>query len=129
MARPTRRKISQYVASQVASGNGAAALREAAAELVASSQVKDAELLVNDIEKALAGHGVTVADVYSANPLAKSAREQVIKYITNAESAKKVVLREHVDATLLGGLRLEVAGKELDVSLQRKITALKAQKI
>lgn len=126
---PTRRKMSSYVAEQILAGKGDAALRELAAELVASKRTGELELVVRDIEQALARRGTVVADIASAHQLSDDSRSQLAEYIKAQVSAGHVELREHVDPALLGGFRVRVAGQELDASLARKITKLRAQKV
>lgn len=122
-SRISRRKLAAYAAEQLVSGKKAGAvIKEVAAFLIDTKRTREAELLVRDIEAALAERGVVIADITSAFPLSDAVRADVKKLIGNGE----LVLREIVDPSVLGGIRLATPGKRLDATLKRKIQALKA---
>lgn len=122
-SRISRRKLAAYAAEQLVSGKKAGAVvKEVAAFLIDTKRTREAELLVRDIEAALAERGVVIADITSAFPLSDAVRADVKKLIGNGE----LVLREIVDPSVLGGIRLATPGKRLDATLKRKIQALKA---
>lgn len=122
-SRISRRKLAAYAAEQLVSGKKAGAvIKEVAAFLIDTKRTREAELLVRDIEAALAERGVVIADITSAFPLSDAVRADVKKLIGSGE----LVLREIVDPSVLGGIRLATPGKRLDATLKRKIQALKA---
>lgn len=122
-ARISRRKLADYAAKRLIAGEKAAlVMKDVAAFLVDARRTREAELVVRDIETALAERGVIITDVTSAFPLAESVKDEVKKLI----GGKQLVLRETVDPEVLGGIRLVTPGKRLDATLKRKIQALKA---
>lgn len=122
-SRISRRKLAAYAAEQLVSGKKAGAVvKEVAAFLIDTKRTREAELLVRDIEAALAERGVVIADITSAFPLSDAVKADVKKLIGSGE----LVLREIVDPSVLGGIRLATPGKRLDATLKRKIQALKA---
>ena len=122
-ARISRRKLAQYAAKRLVEGEKTGlVLKDVAAFLIDARRTREVELIVRDIETALAERGVIVADVTSAFPLTESIKDEVKKLV----GGKQLVLRETVDPSVLGGIRLETPGKRLDATLQRKILALKA---
>ena len=121
-----RRKIAAFVADKLVSGEKPAlALREAAAFLVDTRRTREQELLVRDIEDALAERGVVVANVTSAHPLTGTLKAEIAKLA----GGKTVRLRETVDPAVLGGVRVDVPGKRFDGTIRRKLTALKAKQL
>lgn len=126
--RVSRRKISAYYADQLLAGNKSVA-SQLAAFLVETKRTRELELIVRDIEDALAARGVVVADVASAHELTDATRASIEAFLQTTHGAKAVHLRENVDQTLLGGVQITTAGFELDATLRRKLTALKANKV
>lgn len=117
----TRRKLAEYVASELQSGDGKDAITKAAAYLIEAGKKRDAGLLVRDIEEILAENGTVVADITSARPLSSEDKAAIAKLL----EAKQLHAREVVDPSVLGGVRIEVSGKRLDGTLKHKIELLK----
>jgi F-type H+-transporting ATPase subunit delta len=93
--------------------------------LLTSGRTREQELLVRDIENEMAARGVVVADVASAHPLDASIQAE-IKAMTGAKS---VQLRQSVDETLLGGIRIDIPGKRFDGTIRHKLNALRAKQL
>lgn len=124
--RLSRRKIAAYVADKLVAGTPVnKVLREVAAYLQDSGRTREQELLVRDIEDEMAARGIVVADVASAYPLDDSIKEK-IKAMTGA---KTVQVRQSVDESLLGGIRVDVPGKRFDGTIRHKLNALKAKQL
>ncbi len=124
--RLSRRKIAALTADRILAGiPQAKVLREVAAYLLATRRTREQTLLVRDIEDALASRGVTIADVTSAHSLTAAMKTEISKLV----KAKDLQIREHVDQTVLGGVRIDVPGKRFDGTVQRKLTALKARQV
>jgi F-type H+-transporting ATPase subunit delta len=124
--RISRRKIADFVADKITHGTATAdILREVAAYLVMTRRVREQELLVRDIEEALAIRGIVVADVASAYPLS----DVIKKEIGTLVGADSLQLRTSVDASLLGGVRIDIPGKRYDGTIRHKLNALKAKQL
>lgn len=124
--RVSRRKLADYSADRLIAGESVeAVLRDIAAYLIAMRRTREQELVVRDIEGALARRGVVIADVTSARPINASLSKQV-KEMTGASS---VQLRSSIDETVLGGVRIDIPGKRFDGTIRRKLNALKAQQL
>ena len=124
--RLSRRKIAAHVAGKLTSGvTMAETLQELAAYLIDTRRTRELDLLVRDIEDALATRGIIVADVTSAHPLDATLKAEIAKLV----GGKSLQLREVVDPLVLGGVRVTIPGKRYDGTLQRKLTALKAQQL
>lgn len=126
--RLSRRKIAAYYAQQLVAGNSGVA-KQLAAYLIETRRVREADLIVRDIESALADRGVLLAGVASSRSLSDTAVKQVTAYLTAKTGASKVHLRQTVEPELLGGVRITTPGGELDATLRHRLNQLKASKI
>lgn len=122
----SRRKLAEYVATRLIAGDTPKkALREVAAYLVEAKRTRELELVVRDIESALAAHGVVIADVTSARPLSDKLRQEIGTLV----DAKDVKLRETIDESVLGGVRVVTPDKRFDGTIRRKLAVLKSKAI
>lgn len=127
MGKLSRRKIAELWAEELLKGNDITA--KIAGYLVNERRVDEADLIVRDTESALAVRGVVVADLTSAHGLSAEARTAIEKFLTVSMNAKKVAFRETTDPTVIGGVRVETAGQQLDATLKTRLNQLKASKI
>lgn len=124
--RVSRRKLADTVAADLVAGKSVADVMERlAAYLVVENRTTESELIVRDIETALADRGKVIADVTTARPLTDKARKDLTAHLPT----KNTEIREHVDPEVLGGVRLEFSGQRLDATLARKIETLTTLKI
>lgn len=126
--RLSRRKIAAHYASEMLAGKKDVA-RKLAAYLVDTRRVRELDLIIRDIESALTDRGTLLADVTSARKLSSEATKEITKYLKSTTNADHVHLRESVDETVLGGVRIAVPGRELDATLRHRLNQLKATKI
>ncbi|MDB5168157.1 MAG: atpH [Candidatus Saccharibacteria bacterium] len=126
-ARLSRRKIAIFVTDKILASNHQAqqVLRELAAYLVTERRTRELDLIVRDIEAMLAAKGTVIADIASARPLDVAIRAE----ITAMLAAKSVQLRETIDETLLGGVRIDTPGKRFDGTIRHKLNALRAKQL
>ncbi len=121
--RISRRKLSIFLADRLMAGAPAKdVMTQAAAYLIETKQTHDVALLVRDIEEQLMEQGVVVADVTAARPLTSDVKSA----LTSLLKAKELHVRESIDASVLGGIRVDIPGKRYDATLQRKINLLKS---
>ena len=110
----SRRKIAQYVAERVRSGLvPEQVMQEVAAYLVETRRVREAALVARAIEDALYEQGTAVVTVTSARPLDDELRQAVAAQV----GMRDVYLREVVDPSVLGGIRLQTADASYDATL------------
>lgn len=126
--RLSRRKIAAHFAGQLLDGKKTA-VKELAAFLLDSGRERELDLIVRDIEAALAERGVLLADVASSRGLSANVKKDVEAYLKSTTGAKEIHLRETVDPELLGGLRVTTPDSELDATLKHRLNQLKASKI
>ena len=126
--RLSRRKISEYYASELIAGNRHVAA-QLAAYLIETKRLREAELIVRDVEAALARKGVVIADIASAHTLSDTTKKAITSFLKDATKAKSVQLKQSVEPDLLGGVHIRVPGAEMDTTLKRKIMKLRAAKV
>lgn len=123
--RISRRKLAEYIAEKLVKGGGKKALGELAAFLVDTRRTGEIDLLVRDIEQELAGRGIVVADVTTAHLLSDSLKNDIKQMV----GGKALQVRETIDKSVLGGVRVDIPGKRFDGTIRRKLTALKAKQV
>lgn len=123
MAKLSRRKLAINAAARIASGEtNKSVLRDIAAYLIDSRRTSEATLVVRDIEAMLMDTGTAIGTVTSARPLSKTSLTNVEAYVkTHDPRIKRVVLQEQIDEGLIGGIKLELPGSQLDASVKAKL--------
>lgn len=100
-----------------------------AAYLVEQKQIDTVDMLLADISREyFAKTGVLLADVTSARPLTAEMRKAVEKALHEATEAKKVVITEHTDQALIGGVVARTPDAVLDASVRSQLNQLAAIK-
>ncbi len=116
----SRAQVAAYVAGQLPDGR-AAALKQAAAWLQDTGRARQATYLVRDVAAAVAREGYVTARITTARPLAPGAQAEIEQYIKGQTGAKQLELEMVVDRDVIGGVRVEVPGAELDATVRRKL--------
>ncbi len=124
--RLSRRKIAEYVVAHVRDGViPARIIEEVAAYLYETRRQREMALVARAIEDTLASHGIVVATVTSARPLG----EQLRKAVVNQLGSGTVYLREVVEPSVIGGIRLQTPDASYDGTLAHKLNGLRAAKV
>ena len=126
MPKLSRAKIANYFADQIVTGEPNIIPR-LTAFLLDEGRVRELDLIAADIEQELSTRGIIIADVTSALALDEGFEEAVRQFLA-AGKDDKVVIREHVDTSLIGGIKITVGERELDASILNKINRLRAAK-
>ena len=123
--RLSRRKIAEYIASQVADGGSIKELAtNLAAFLVDTRRTTEIELIIRDIQFQLAERGVVLASVVSADALSAATRTAIIDMVKEQTAAKTVELNQFIDPAVLGGVRIDIPGRQLDATIFRRLSLL-----
>jgi F-type H+-transporting ATPase subunit delta len=126
--RISRRLLARHAGEQLLSGaRQETVIKEVAAYLIENRRTKEADLIVDDITRYLADHGVVVAEATSAFGLAEATKQAIRSLIERETGAKNVELKESVDKSVLGGVKLALPGRELDTTIARKLSQLRAK--
>lgn len=126
MARVSRRIIAKVVAEQLTDAKAKQkVLQQLAAYLVENNRVREAELIVRDIETELATRGIVVATVWSVRTITKELTAAIESMVAKEfKGASSIQIREETDSSLLAGIKLAVPGKQVDLSARHKLDKL-----
>ncbi|RZL16219.1 MAG: ATP synthase F1 subunit delta [Pedobacter sp.] len=72
-------------------------------------------------------NGIVTADVVSATELTEANRTEVIALVKKELGASEVLLKEKVNADLIGGFILKVGDKQFDASIASSLNKLKKE--
>lgn len=121
----SRRKLAEYAARQLTGGTPPAdILRRLAAYLVDAGRVREADLLVRDIEERLSRQGYRLAKLTTAFPLQDDIRAELVRHL-----GKRTELDVSVDKSVLGGFLLELPGYRLDATLSGRLNRLSSKQM
>lgn len=124
--RLSRRKITSYIAQQLVAGVRTEQLvLQLAAFLIDNRRTNEVSLIVRDIEYELTKHGVVLAQVTSVFDLTEATRLAITKLIQATTDAHQVYLRQFIDPGVLGGVKLDLPGLQLDATIARRLTTLR----
>ncbi len=71
--------------------------------------------------------GIVTAEVSSATPLTEASRTEIIAIVKKETNANEVVIKEKVNADLIGGFILKVGDKQFDASIANGLNKLKKE--
>lgn len=123
--RVSRRTLARYAAERLLDGD-AKVMDELAALLVSEGRQRELDLLVRDIESAMAERGTVVATVESARALDAATRRAIEELLG---SAAQIHLREVVRPELIGGVKVTTPTQAMDATIAKKLHTLRAKKI
>lgn len=124
--RISRRAVSSHVAERLLAGDFEV-IKALAAYLIETRQTRNVELFVRDIESVMLAKGHAIVDVTAAFELADKTKAEIAKFVTEKTNANNVEIRESVDPSVIGGLKLQLPGKEMDATIARHLTVLKTR--
>lgn len=131
----SRRRLAAYVAEQIAAGAEVSALlRQVAAYLIDTRATRDVNVVAATIEEALAERGIVVAEVTMAHALSAALQKQLKTEVTvlakqsGTAPVTSVQLRQVVDPSVIGGVKIALPGQHYDGTIQHKLTALAGTK-
>ena len=124
----SRRALALHVATHLADGKPQKKIaQQLAAYLIWTRRTKELSLIVRDIQFYLAEHGHIAGTITSAHDLSASTLKEIEAFTKQKTGAKHVSLDTAIDESLIGGIKLEVPGYELDSTIARQLTTLKTR--
>ena len=123
----SRRHLSEVIGERTLHVRDTSELaREVAAYLLDTHETADLESLLRDIMEYRAKHGIVEAVAVSAHELSSEVIAD-IKRILKEEypGAKSVKVTSRIDPTVVGGVRVELANRQLDLTVREKIDTFK----
>lgn len=118
-----RTELAEIVGEKLLSGDSSRTLaKELAAFLLIENRVSDLESLMRDVMAYRQSEGVIEAEVASAHPLEQDILRQVRQLISDKyPNAKKIIVHEHIDQSIVGGLTITLANEKLDMSIKSQL--------
>jgi F0F1-type ATP synthase delta subunit len=99
---------------------------EIAAYLLSEHRVSELDSILRDVlaDWATAGHVEVIAS--SAHPLTAEVKADITKQVKSLyPAAKEIIVTESHDESVIGGVRLELANQQLDLSVEAKLNKFK----
>ncbi len=101
-------------------------VKEVAAYLLHEKQTEGFESLIRDIMQYRADKGYIEAVAVSAHPLTEQVIKDIEQLLQNEfPGAKGVVVSQKIDSDVVGGLRIDLANEQLDLSVKAKLNTFK----
>ena len=122
-----RKKIAHEIEERIKRGESLRSLsKELAAYLMLVRRTSEIDSIMRDVVFLRAEGGNVEATVTSAHALSAAVKKEVNSLVkTIRPGAKRVVLDEKLDTELIGGLKLSVVDRSLDLSIRAKLNKLK----
>ena len=123
----SRSEITHVIAERTMHVTDLPALNKAiAGYLLEQNRVDELDSLMRDVIAYRAAHGHVEATVISAYTLTESVRAEMLGAMKQEyPRAKSYILNEKIDESVVGGLRIEFAGEELDLTVKAKLNTFK----
>jgi F0F1-type ATP synthase delta subunit len=127
VSKVSRTQLAKLLAERFATTQDRAKLeQEVAAYLLSEKRASELDSLMRDIAQLRADQGYVEADVVSAFPLSPAAEADVKAVLKGAyPSAKSIRLNERRDERVIGGVKLELANQQMDMSIRAKLNRFK----
>lgn len=122
----SRRRIASYISEKlITEGQSPKLVSQLAAFLIDSRRTKELELIIRDIEYDLRRRGTVLAQITSVSKLTEATQLVIKEFIKGKTDAKQIFLRQFVDPEVLGGVKIDLPGSQLDVTIMRQLTTLR----
>ena len=122
-----RTKISQVIADQtLKSGTSKKFSEEVAAYLLSERRVSELDSVLRDVQADWAEAGYVEVLASSAHPLSAATKADITKQVKKlAPDAKQIIITAVHDPEVIGGVRLNLANQQLDLSVEAKLNKFK----
>jgi F0F1-type ATP synthase delta subunit len=120
-----------HIASTIAAhtyydGNSNEYARQIAALLLDEGRVGELESLLRDVQADWALHGYVEILARSAHPLTDTVKQDIEQRVRPLfPDAEKMVVTEIIDPSVVGGVQIRLADRQLDLSVEAKLNTFK----
>jgi F0F1-type ATP synthase delta subunit len=123
----SRLKIAKIIADQtLKSGESKKLARSVGAYLLETGRVGELSSVLRDIQADWAKNGYIEVVASSAHDLTRLVKEDIKSIIkVRYPKAKRIIITEVYDPNIIGGVRLNLADQQLDLSIEAKLTKFK----
>lgn len=127
MSRVPRTRIAHVIADRtLQSGVSKHFAKEVAAYLMAEGRVNGLDSIMRDVMDDWSKTGYLEVLAYSAHPLSTELKRDITERIRSVSpQAKQIVVTEQYDVEVMGGVRLRLANRQLDLSVEYKLNKFK----
>jgi F0F1-type ATP synthase delta subunit len=127
MPKTPRAEVVRAIAHKLSSTSDAATLaQEVAGYLISEGREAELESIMRDVMVLRESDGMLEADVRVAHELdAASIAELTAIVHSEFPAAKQVLIAQTVDADMVGGMRIDTADQQLDLSVRGKLDTFK----
>lgn len=102
-------------------------INQLSALLIEEGRKNEIDLVVEDVKAVLfERYGIVIADVYSKNALTASNKTNLTDLVKKKLDAKKIVINEHIDDSLLGGAFIATPSFSWDMTINSKLDKLRS---
>lgn len=121
----SRTQVAQQVAGVLQSGGDRAQIiAEVAAWLYEHGKTRQAPYLIDDVMQALASDGYVFATITSARPIPEKTRKNINTYLLSINGVKQIECEYLLDASLIGGMRIDTPLGMLDASVRARLAKI-----
>ena len=101
--------------------------RSIAAYLLSNRRTAELDSLLRDIRGAWAEHGFVEVTATCAHGLSETVQQDITAEVRKLyPTAKEIVIVEKHDPSIVGGVRIEFANRQLDLSIEAELNKFKA---
>ena len=124
----SRRDLARHAARQLSDGASQKTVAlQLAAYLIQNRRTNELGVIVRDIAAYLTEYGHVTGTVTSAHELSAATLKAIKAYAQEKTGAKDITLDTVIDEAVLGGVKLELPGLELDTTIAHQLTLLKTR--
>ncbi len=122
-----RTRLARFIADKTLKSGGSKRFsREIAAYLLTERRTGELESILRDVQYDWAEAGQVEVIASSAHPLTQAVRADITRQIKRIyPQARTVIVSEQHDPEVLGGVRLSLADRQLDLSVEAKLNKFK----
>jgi F0F1-type ATP synthase delta subunit len=123
----SRVRIASIIAEDsLKKGFSEAEAKSIAAYLMTTKRTNELDSLLRDIRNAWAKHGFVEVTAICAHELSEKTRQDVTAEVRKLyPNAKQIEIVETLDPSVVGGVRIEFANQQLDLSIQNELNKFK----
>lgn len=100
--------------------------REIAAYLLTEGRTGELDSIMRDVMQCRVDQGVVEVVATDARPVSSRAKQDITNLVrAQFPQAKQIIISEELDPTIIGGVQLELANQQLDLSVRAKLNRFK----
>ena len=117
-------QLAESAVNQIESGvNVVEVSKQIAGYLVDTRQTRESSKVLRAIEAELNRRGTTQVEVISAHQITDETKKQLAELL----GADKPVFSEHIDPTVIGGVKAKAGEKQVDLTVRGRLNRFKAK--